>query len=144
LDVVRKVTNLINPFCEKYAFNYKNNIFVYNSDTRYGSSLYQYESAVELIDEIRNDLNYDLTYFFEDKLSEEMKVKRHLEDKVREIRIAIEDIDKNADKVEANMKMIGESIHLEKALEILNVKRKDLDTELLAIKEIQSKEIVKK
>jgi hypothetical protein len=137
LDVVRKVTNLINPFCEKFAFNYKNNMFVYNFDTRYGSSLYKYESAVELIDEIKNDLNYDLTYFFEDKLSDEMKAKRYLEDKEREIRISIEELDKNVDKVEANMKMIGESEQLSKALEILNTKRKELDAELLAVKEMQ-------
>jgi hypothetical protein len=137
LDVVRKVTNLVNPFCEKFAFNYKNNMFVYNFDTRYGSSLYKYESAVELIDEIKNDLNYDLTYFFEDKLSDEMKAKRYLEDKEREIRISIEELDKNVDKVEANMKMIGESEQLSKALEILNTKRKELDAELLAVKEMQ-------
>ena len=43
-----------------------------------------------------------------------------------------------------NMKMIGESIHLQKALEILNTKRKDLDAELLAIKEMQVTEVVKK
>src|SRR5690606_31648018 len=69
LDVVKKVSNLINPTLEVFAFNYKNNTFIYRCDERYGNSFFKYESALELVNEVRNELNYDLTYFFENKLS---------------------------------------------------------------------------
>ena len=144
LDVVKHVTNLVNPFMEAFAFNFKDNMYLYSCDTRYGNSFYKYESAMEMIDDVRNSMNYDLTYFFEDKLSEEVKVQRKLEDKVREIQVSIEDIDKNIDKVEANLTMLGESEVLSQALEGLKDERKSLETEMLAVKETMYKEVIKK
>ncbi len=46
LDVVKKVNNLVNPYLEVFVFNYKNNIFVYRCDERYGNSFFNYESAI--------------------------------------------------------------------------------------------------
>ena len=57
LDVVKKVNNLINPYLEIFAFNYKNNTFLYRCDERYGNSFFKYESALELVNEVRNELN---------------------------------------------------------------------------------------
>ena len=54
-------------------------------------------------------LNYDLTYFYENKLSKEMIVKRKLEDKEREITMKLEDINFNVDKIKGTIQMIGES-----------------------------------
>jgi len=142
LDVVKKITNLANPFVDIYAVNYKDNIYTYRCDTRYGNSFFKYESATELIDDIRNEMNYDLTYFYEDKLSKEVKVKKQLEDKEREIQLNIEDIDKNIDKVEANIKMMGESEVLSKALDMLLIKRTTMNEELMAVKELKYNEVV--
>jgi hypothetical protein len=144
LDVVKKVTNLANPFVDIYAMNYKDNMYMYRCDSRYGNSFFKYESAMEVIDDIRNEMNYDLTYFYEDKLSEEVKLKKQLEDKEREIQMNIEDIDKNAEKVEANLKMMGESEVLSKALDSLRLKREEMEAELLAIKELKYNEVVQK
>jgi len=144
LDVVKKVTNLANPFVDVYAMNFKDNMYVYRCDTRYGNSFYKYESALEVIDDIRNEMNYDLTYFYTDKLSEEVKVKKQLEDRERAIQINIEDIDKNIDKVEANLKMMGESNVLSKALKTLKLKKTEQTNELLAIKELKYNETIQK
>jgi hypothetical protein len=138
LDVVKQVSNLISPFLEAFAFNYKDNMYLYTCDSRYGNSFYKYESAMELIDDVRNQMNFDLTYFYEDKLSEEVKVKRKLEDKVREIQVNIEDLDKNIDKVEANLTVLNQ------ALVGLKSEKETLDTELLAVKETMYKEVIKK
>ncbi len=142
LDVVKKVSNLANPFVDMYAMNYKENIYIYRCDSRYGNSFFKYESAMEAINDVRNEMNYDLTYFYEDKLSDEVKVKKQLEDKEREIQLNIEDIDKNIDKVEANLKMMGESEVLSKALDTLILKKKDMDSELLVVKELKYNEVV--
>jgi hypothetical protein len=143
LDVVKKVNNLINPYLELFAFNYKNNTFVYRCDERYGNSFFKYESALELVNEVRNELNYDLTYFFENKLDKELIVKRKLEDKEREITLKLEDVNFNISKVKGSIQMIGESEVLTTALKNLEKRKDNLDTELQATKELQYNERVK-
>ncbi len=144
LDIAKKVSNLANPFVELYVFNENGNLYTYRADTRYGTSFFKYESCIELLDDIKNELNSDLTYFFENLLSKEFKVKRKLEDQERAIQMDIEDINRNIDKVDANVKMLGESEVLSKALSILNETKKDKEFRLQAIKELQYKEVVKK
>ena len=143
LDVVKRVNNLINPYLELFAFNYKNNTFVYRCDERYGNSFFKYESALELVNEVRNELNYDLTYFFENKLDKELIVKRKLEDKEREITLKLEDVNFNISKVKGSIQMIGESEVLTTALKNLEKRKTNLDGELLGVKELQYKERIK-
>jgi len=143
LDVVKKVNNLINPYLEVFAFNYKNNTFVYRCDERYGNSFFKYESALELVNEVRNELNYDLTYFFENKLDKELIVKRKLEDKEREITLKLEDVNFNIEKIKGSIQMIGESEVLTTALKNLDKRQSNLNSELQAVKELQYKERIK-
>ena len=143
LDVVKRVNNLVNPYLEVFAFNYKNNTFVYRCDERYGNSFFKYESALELVNEVRNELNYDLTYFFENKLNKEIIVKRKLEDKEREISLKLEDVEFNIDKIKGSLKMIGESEVLTTALKNLEKRQVNLNAELQAVKELQYKERIK-
>jgi len=143
LDVVKRVNNLINPYLELFAFNYKNTSFVYRCDERYGNSFFKYESAIELVNEVRNELNYDLTYFFENKLGKELIVKRKLEDKEREITLKLEDVNFNIDKLKGSIKMIGESEVLTTALNNLEKRKTSLDAELNGVKELQYKERVR-
>lgn len=143
LDVVKRVNNLINPYLECFAFNYKKSTFLYRCDERYGNSFFRYESALELVNEVRNELNYDLTYFYENKLNKETIVKRKLEDKEREITLKLEDISFNIDKLKGSIKMIGESEVLTTALKNLEKRKISLDAELQGVKEIQYKEKVR-
>lgn len=144
LDVVKRVNNLVNPYLEVFAFNYKNNTFVYRCDERYGNSFYNYESALELVNEVKNELNYDLTYFYENKLNKELIVKRKLEDKEREITLKLEDVNFNISKIDGTIRMIGESEVLTTALTNLQKRSKNLKAELDAVKELQYKERIKK
>lgn len=143
LDVVKRVNNLVNPYLEVFAFNYKNNTFVYRCDERYGNSFYNYESALELVNEVKNELNYDLTYFYESKLNKELIVKRKLEDKEREITLKLEDVNFNIEKINGSIKMIGESEVLSTALANLQKRSNNLKSELNAVKELQYKERIK-
>jgi len=143
LDVVKRVNNLINPYLECFAFNYKNATFLYRCDERYGNSFFKYESALELVNEVRNELNYDLTYFFENKLGKEMIVKRKLEDKEREVTLKLEDVSFNIEKLKGSMKMIGESEVLTTALKNLEKRKNALDSELYGVKELQYKERIR-
>lgn len=143
LDIVKKVTNLINPYLEVYAFNYKNNIYAYRCDSRYGNSFFKYESALELVNEIKNELNYDLTYFYENKLKKEVVVKRKLEDKEREISLQLEDINFNIEKIKGSIEAIGESEILSTALKNLEKRKKSLELDIQSVKEVMYKERIK-
>ena len=143
MDVVKRVSNLINPYLEVFAFNYKNATYLYRCDERYGNSFFKYESALELVNEVRNELNYDLTFFYENKLGKELITKRRLEDKEREIVLKLEDVQFNIDKVNSSIKYIGESKALSVALGNLNKRKDNLGSELQAIKELQYKERIK-
>jgi len=143
LDVVKRVSNLINPTLEVFAFNYKNNLFVYRCDERYGYSFFKYDSALELVNEVRNELNFDLTYFYENKLNKEVVSKKKLEDKEREITLKLEDVKFNIGKVKASLQMLGETKVLKEALVNLEKRAKSLDGELTAVKELQYKERIK-
>ena len=143
LDVVKRIGNLINPCLECYAFNYKNNTYLYRCDERYGNSFFKYESALELVNEVRNELNYDLTYFYENKLSKELVVKRKLEDKEREITLKLEDVNFNIEKIKGSIQLIGESEVLTTALKNLEKRSTSLSSELDGVKEIQYKERLK-
>jgi hypothetical protein len=57
-----RVNNLVNPYLELFAFNYKHTTLFIElmKDMVIHSSN---KSALELVNEVRNELNYDLTYF---------------------------------------------------------------------------------
>lgn len=143
LDVVKRVSNLINPYLEVFAFNYKNATYLYRCDERYGNSFFKYESALELVNEVKNELNYDLTFFYENKLDKELIVKRKLEDKEREIQLKVEDLKFNISKLETSVKYIGESEVITTAISNLSKRKEMLDAELKAVKELQYKERIK-
>lgn len=143
LDVVKRINNLINPYLECFAFNYKNNTFLYRCDERYGNSFFKYESALELVNEVRNELNYDLTYFYENKLDKEVVVKRKLEDKEREVSLKLEDVNFNIEKIKGSIEMIGESEILSTALKNLTKRKDSLEYELAGVKELKYKERIK-
>ena len=76
------------------------------------------------------------------KNSKRLKQLRNLI-KEREIVLKLEDVQFNIEKVESSIKYIGESNALKIALGNLSKRRKNLDTELQSIKELQYKERIK-
>ena len=143
LDIVKKISNIVNPYLEAYVFNYKDASYIYRCDERFGHSLFKYESVIEIVNEIKNDLNYDLTYFFENKLDKELITKRKLEDKEKEIVLKLEDIKFNISKIKTSLQYIGESTTLETALVNLEKRETILSEELQSVKELQYNERVK-
>ena len=137
LDVVKKVYNMSKPFLEVFAFNYKDSTYLYRCDERYGFSFYKYEKALDLVNEAKSDLGYDLTYFYEDKLSKEIVVKKKLEDKEREITLKLEDVTFNIEKVKNSIQYVNESKILKDALTNLEKRKSTLSVDLQVVKEMQ-------
>jgi hypothetical protein len=60
LDIALKVTNILNQFNESVVFNYKDKMYMYSDDKRYGSRFYTYENASEIIQDVQKDLDNSL------------------------------------------------------------------------------------
>jgi hypothetical protein len=95
LDIAMKITNILNNFNESVVFNYKDKMYMYSNDKRYGSKFYAYENASEIIQDVQKDLDYDLSKFFENKLSIELKSLRNLEDKEKQIDMKLKDVNES-------------------------------------------------
>lgn len=130
LDIALKVTNILNPYLESYAFNYKNKMYLYNKDIRTGSSFYAYESVNELIIDVKKELDYDLTHFFENKLSKELKQLKTLEDKEKSIEIKIKEINEAIDELKNEQELLESDKSLKLTFDNLLIHRHNLYKEL--------------
>ena len=135
LDIALKVNNLLNNFTESIVFNYKDKNYVYSIDSRIGSRFYAYENVTELIHDIQKELDYDLTPFFENKMSDEVKKLRTLTDKEKKINLKIEEIDESLNALKDTGNLFNESKELQEAFNNLIVYRDKLSKELFSIKE---------
>ena len=138
LDVAVKVSNILNPFTESVAFNYKDKMYIYSNDNRTGSRFYAYENASELIMDIQKELDYDLTHFFENKLSKELKTLRGLEDKEQQINIKLQDVNESLEMLAENSELLEESKELKLTQTKLLAHKEKLDAELNDIKNQKS------
>ena len=134
LDIAKKVTNLVNNYSEGYAFNVDGSLYLYDVDKRKGSSLYEYESALELVNDVRREFDADITFFVEESLSSEMKKRRKLEDREKEIKLNLQEVNESITDLEVAIDEIGKTPELEIALnEMLSLKVKKTN-ELNAVK----------
>lgn len=138
LDIVLRVTNLLNPFNESLVYNYKDKIYVYSKDARTGSRFYAYENANELIHDIQQEYQCDLSSFFEKKLSTEVKALRTLEDREQQINIKLQDVKESIDMLKDNEELIKENKELEETFNNLLAYKHNLTIELNDIKDKKS------
>ena len=133
LDIVQKITNITNPYLECFAFNYKDKIYLYSKDTRYGNHLYEYDSATILCNEMNHQLGYDLSQFFKNKFSDEVNNKKDLESKEKFIKDRLSDINENIDKLKmCGLLEINEEIKT--AYTVLTLEKDELEKELIDVK----------
>lgn len=133
LDIVQKVSNVTNPFLECFVFNYKDNMYTYSMDKKYGHHFHQYESATMLVNELQNNLGYDLTQFLKDKFNDETKAKIDLEDKEKFITHKLTEVSEGLEKLEfCGLLEISEEIKI--AYNTLKEEEVSLKEELKTVK----------
>ena len=135
LDIALKVHNLLQPALECYVFNYKDNMYLYSKDARTGSAFYAYESVTELINDIRKDLDFDITYFFENKLSDELKKIKSLEDQEKVIESQILDNTNAIDELKYEKALLESDSSLKLLFDNLLRNREGLYQELNKVKD---------
>lgn len=135
LDFVCRVTSLKKPQTEIYAFNYKENMYLYSVDKRTGSSFFEYDTVVQLIQDVQREMGYDITDFFTNKLSKEMKKYKTLEDKEKNIEMKIKEVSESIDMLKDNTELMKESVELKEAFDTLLLHKHDLTKKLNSIKD---------
>lgn len=138
LDVCMSVQNIIKPYLEAYVFNYKDKMYFYSKDLRLGSSFYQYESVNELITDVRKELDYDITPFFENKLSKEMKNMRTLEDKEKILENKIREVQDSIDEFLNEKELIENDKNLNLTFNNLLLYKHGLNKELNKLKDFKT------
>jgi hypothetical protein len=135
LDFVCRVTSLRKPQTEIYAFNYKENMYLYSVDKRTGSSFFEYDTVMQLIQDVQREMGYDIKDFFENKLSKEMKQYKKLEDKEQNIEMKIKEVTESIDMLKDNAELMKESAELKSAFDNLLIHKHDLTKQLNTIKD---------
>jgi hypothetical protein len=134
LDVAIKVSNLAKPFLEAVAINYKDSMYLYSVDKRTGSRFYQYESVNTMINDIRKELDYDVTSFFENKLSKELKHLKALEDREQKIETKIKETNEAIDMLKSEGELLKNDKNLKIAFDNLLIVKHNLIKESQKIK----------
>ena len=133
LDVVQKITNITNPYLECFAFNYKDKMYLYSKDSRYGERFYEYDSATMLCNEMNNQLGYDLSQFMKNKFSDETNMKKDLEGKEKFITDKLADINENIDSLKF-CGLMESNEEIKQAYEFLISEKVENEKELFAVK----------
>ena len=134
LDVACKVTSMKRPMTETFAFNYKDKMYIYNVDKRTGSALFEYDSVNQLIMDVQREMEYDLTPFYENKLSKELRQLRKLEDKEQSIELKIKEVNESIDELKQVEDLMKESPELKTAFDNLLIHKHNLTKTLQDIK----------
>lgn len=135
LDIVQKITNITVPYLENYVFNYKNSMFSYTKDTRYGSNLYQYDSATVLCNEVNSKLGYDLSDFLKNKFTKEVADRKDIENKEKFISNKLSEVSECISSLEI-CGLLESSDELKSALDALISEKSNFETELFNVKSL--------
>lgn len=137
LDVAQKITNMTKPHLEAYAIKLNGNMYVYSIDERRGNNLYQYDSAIMLVNEMKMEFGFDISDFYKELFEGEAKFKKELEDKEKFITDKLEEVSENIKKLKET-EMLDESTELKVAYELLVSEKKELETDLFTLNGIKA------
>lgn len=135
LDSVKKAYNITNMAYECFLFNYKNNIYQYRVDKFNGNSTMSYGNAQSVIENVIHELGVDVTFFYDNMLSEELKAKNELEK--REIKIQ-----EGLNNLETAILILKENKETGAVYNNLLAKRHKLAEELKSVKNQKNKYLV--
>lgn len=142
LDNVKKVSNIINSAYESYIFNHSNKIYQYNVDKLSGSNTKEWPSAGSIIENVMHEFGVDVTYFYENLLSDEMKLRNDIEKKELKIQESLTNIDTAILKIKDQSqedKTILENASIKKMYNELLVTRHKLSEEVKSLRNKRSK-----
>lgn len=135
IDTVKHIYNIANSAFECYVFNFENKISQYRIDKHSGVSYYTYDNAMPLIESVMHELGADLTFFYEEQLSEELKAKINIEKEEKVLVEKLEDIENAIITIKnEGTELVKENKSIESLYNSLLSKRHKVSEELKSIK----------
>jgi len=134
LDICAKVTNFLKSGVAYYVFNYMGKVYSYKIDPRYGSTFLEYETATDLINDIKREMNIDMSYFFKQQIGKETVKKTQLDDQEKVIIIKLKDVNEGIKAIEENRELLETSVPVKKAYDSLIANRFELEAKLNKVK----------
>lgn len=134
---VSLVTVHSRPDLYVYAIDANETQYVYNV-SRLGKKLYEYESVSHLLEEVKAETGFNLSYMFEDKLTADQKNMRNLEDQEKMIQISIRECMEGLAEIQSNIDILNVSPELNEAYDMLQMRKVELEKEL---KEVRGKKL---
>lgn len=139
IDTVKRVSNIMNTAYECFVFNYNGKISQYRVDKRMGNSYYTFENAMPLIEDVMHELGADLTFFYENQLSEEVKAKLDIEKKEKSLMEKLNDIDNGILQIKEEGSLLKENKAIESLYNSLLVKKHKVCEELKIVRNAKIK-----
>lgn len=139
IDTVKKVSNLMNTAYECYVFNYEGKISQYRIDKYMGNSYYTFENAMPLIENVMHELGADLTFFYENQLSEEVKNRLSIETKEKSLMEKLSDTQNAILKIKDEGDLVKENKMLENLYNSLLGKKHKIAEELKVLRNEKAK-----
>lgn len=137
MDNVTLITVHSRPDLYVYAVDLKENVYCYNC-SRLGQHLYGYTAVTELLEDVQSETGFNISYMFEDRLPDEIRNIRELEDQERMIQLDIRECQEAIEEIQHNINLMEVSPELNEAYDQLQIKKLDLEKQL---KEVRFKKI---
>lgn len=139
IDTVKRVSNILNTAYECFVFNYNGKISQYRVDKRMGNSYYTFENAMPLIENVMHELGADLTFFYENQLTEEVKAKLDIEKKEKSLMEKLKDTENGILRIKDEGDLIKENKELEELFNSLLSRKHKITEELNALRNNKAK-----
>lgn len=129
ISAAKYVWNPTNNVFETVVFNFNGNFYQKRKD-RSSSSFLKFDNALPLIENIKMELGADITFFFEEYLSAEIKNKLKLEDQVKVLNNKLEQIEESIYMLKEEQSIINENASIKNLYNTLLVKKHKISEEL--------------
>lgn len=134
IDTVKRIYNVAQPAYECYVFKFNEKIAQYRIDGRQGQTIYTYDSASFIVETVMQELGVDLTFFFEEMLSGEMKQLNEIEKKEKVLLEKLQQTDNSILKIKESKELMEESLALKKLYNNLLSNKHKISEQLKALK----------
>jgi hypothetical protein len=134
LDVCAKVTNFLKSGVAYFVFNYMGKVYSYKIDPKYGSTFMEYETASDLINDVKREMNIDMSYFFKAFVNKEQVKRTQLDDQEKVIVIKLKEVNEAINAIVENKSLLESSNPLKKAYDKLIARQFDLQNQLTRVK----------
>lgn len=133
ISVAKYIWNPVNKAFESIVFNFEGNFYQVRKNAS-GKSFLKYDNVMPLIENIKQELGADITFFFESVLSDELKRKINLDNQVKKLTESLEKIEESILLIKEEKELLAEDESVKKLYNSLLIKKHKTSEEIKKVK----------